>query len=173
MWQTIDIFPDYEASKDGRVRSKSRERQFGKQIRTVPSQEIRPFNHSAGYLCVKLAKDRKKTNKYVHRLIARVFIPNPNGLPEVNHKDGDRKNNHVDNLEWVNRRGNLAHARYILKRGTGTESDKRERFTRVTAETVRQIRASDKTAKELSLIYGCSVNCVRRIRNNVTWKNQS
>jgi hypothetical protein len=57
MWQTIDIFPDYEASKDGRVRSKSRERQFGKQIRTVPSQEIRPFNHSAGYLCVKLAKD--------------------------------------------------------------------------------------------------------------------
>jgi hypothetical protein len=173
MWQTIGMFPDYEACRDGRIRSKSRERRFGKQIRTVPSQEIRPFNHSCGYLCVKLAKDRKKTNKYVHRLVASVFIANPDALPEVNHKDGNRKNNHVNNLEWVNRRENLAHARDVLKRGAGTASDKRKRFTKVTAETVRQIRASDKTAKELSLIYGCSVNCVRRIRNNVTWKNQS
>lgn len=171
MWKQIDIFPDYEASPDGRIRSIERVRQFGKQTRTVPSQEIQPFNHTGGYLCVKLAKDRKKTNKYVHRLVAQVFIANPEGLPEVNHKDGNRKNNHVDNLEWINRRGNLAHARYVLKRGAGTESDKRKRFTRVTIETVRQIRASDKTAKELSLIHGCSVNCVRRIRNNATWKN--
>lgn len=171
MWKSIDTFPDYEASLDGRIRSIERVRQFGKQTRTVPSQEIQPFNHTGGYLCVKLSKDKKKTNKYVHRLVARVFIANPKALPEVNHKDGNRKNNCASNLEWIDRRGNLDHARFVLKRGAGTVSDTRKRFTRVTFETVQQIRASDKTAKELSLIHGCSVNCVRRIRNNVTWKN--
>lgn len=173
MWKTIASFPDYEASPDGIIRSKERVRNFGKQKRVVRSQEIQPFDHSAGYSCVKLSRDRKKINQYVHRLIALTFIPNPESLLEVNHKDGDRKNNRADNLEWVSRKDNLDHARYILKRGAGSDNDRRKRFVQVNAEIARKIRQSDKTSRELSEMYGCSAVCVRRIRNNVTWKDQS
>lgn len=47
---------------------------------------------------------------YIHRLVAQAFLPNPDNLPEVNHKDGNKENNTSDNLEWVSRQGNIDHA---------------------------------------------------------------
>lgn len=60
-----------------------------------------------GYHTVKVAGKLRK----VHRLVAEAFIPNPDNLPEVNHKDFNRANNHRDNLEWVSRAHNLEHSR--------------------------------------------------------------
>lgn len=65
---------------------------------------------SKGYYKVDLYKDGKRETKRIHRLVAESFIPNPNGLPEINHKDGNRLNNSIDNLEWVNRSQNMIHA---------------------------------------------------------------
>lgn len=64
---------------------------------------------NVGYLQVKLKKDGKNHYKRVHRIVAENFLPNPNNLPQVNHKDGNKKNNHVDNLEWVNNSQNTLH----------------------------------------------------------------
>lgn len=67
----------------------------------------------------------------VHRLVAKAFLPNPEGLPEVNHKDFNRRNNHVDNLEWVTRSENMRHA-FTAGRGRKLNPEKaravRERF---------------------------------------------
>lgn len=70
-----------------------------------------------GYVLVKLpyvspeSKVRKKyLNRLVHRLVAYAFIPNPEGLLEINHKDGNKENNSVDNLEWCTRAHNVQHA---------------------------------------------------------------
>ena len=72
-------------------------------------KSVRP-NKQTGYLQVNLWKNNKGYWKYIHRLIAEAFIPNPLNLPEVNHIDGNRQNNDISNLEWVDSQGNKIHA---------------------------------------------------------------
>lgn len=72
---------------------------------------MKTYSINSGYQCVKLYKDGKKKAALVHRLIATSFIPNPDNKPMVNHIDGNKLNNHVDNLEWVTCQENLKHAR--------------------------------------------------------------
>lgn len=63
------------------------------------------------YQCVRLSKDGKTKSCSVHRLVAEAFLPNPEGLPEVNHKDKDPMNNRVDNLEWCTRQYNIEYSK--------------------------------------------------------------
>lgn len=63
-----------------------------------------------GYMTVTIAVLKGRKTQKIHRLVAKAFIPNPNNLPEVNHINGDKTNNCVDNLEWTTRKGNMAHA---------------------------------------------------------------
>lgn len=102
----------YEVSDTGEVRSVDR-------ILKVNNQKDRLFkgkiisqtpNKSVLYMQVSLWKENKGLNLYVHRLVAEAFIPNPTNLPEVNHIDGNRQNNCVENLEWVSRLSNVHHA---------------------------------------------------------------
>ena len=72
-------------------------------------------NHK-GYLQVCLTLDGKKVTKRVHRLVAESFIPNPKGLPQVNHIDGDKTNNDISNLEWCDNSQNQKHAYRVLGR---------------------------------------------------------
>jgi hypothetical protein len=68
------------------------------------------------YQKVTLRENKNTRHLYVHRLVAIAFIPNPDNLPQVNHKDGNPRNNHVDNLEWVTNQQNILHSINILKR---------------------------------------------------------
>lgn len=63
-----------------------------------------------GYVGIKLCNKGKKFHLSIHRLVALHFIDNPNNYPEVNHKDGNKKNNHFTNLEWVTSSQNQKHA---------------------------------------------------------------
>ena len=91
-WRTISCFERYQVSNLGRVKSYAQDKS-GK-ILTLSADH-------KGYKVVSLYNDNgyRKTIK-VHRLVAMAFLPNPNNLPEVNHKDEDKTNNCVDNLEW-------------------------------------------------------------------------
>lgn len=71
---------------------------------------LRKPDNSNGYSKLTLHLNSEKRKFYAHRLVAIHFIPNPNNLPQVNHIDGDKFNNHVDNLEWVSRIENMCHA---------------------------------------------------------------
>ena len=73
-----------------------------------------------GYLEVTMGAN-PRTTKLVHRVIAELFVPNPNNLPEVNHKDYNRENPDADNLEWISRRDNV---RYSNKQGQYSNSKK-------------------------------------------------
>lgn len=63
-----------------------------------------------GYFVVTLSLHGKHRTHYIHRLIADAFLENPNSLPEVNHKDGNKSNNHIGNLEWCSHKENAVHA---------------------------------------------------------------
>lgn len=102
----------YEVSDSGLVRSIDRVILYktgtqrlhkGKLITLTPHKDTK-------YMTVSLWKDNKGKTHYVHRLVAQAFIPNLSNLLEVNHSDGNRQNNSVNNLEWVTRNGNMAHA---------------------------------------------------------------
>ena len=68
---------------------------------------IKGSNNGNGYFNIKLWDGKRNHHFYVHRLVAINYIPNPNNLPEVNHIDGNRSNNHVSNLEWCDRTHNV------------------------------------------------------------------
>ena len=72
-------------------------------------QRLKPVYDRGGYLIVSLYKNGKSKTKKVHRLVAEAFIPNPNGLPQVNHRDKNKVNNNVENLKWCDARYNSNH----------------------------------------------------------------
>lgn len=91
----------YQTSDEGRVKSLARDIVYKDgRIRHQEEKLLKPITDSGGYLYVQLYKDGKRENKKIHQLVAIAFIPNPDGLPQVNHKDEDKANNRVDNLEW-------------------------------------------------------------------------
>ena len=68
----------------------------------IAGKQMKQSLHTKGYKTVTLTKDGKSKTKFVHRIVADAFIPNDEGLPMVNHKDEDKTNNYVENLEWCN-----------------------------------------------------------------------
>ena len=105
IWKPVSGYEDlYEISNFGNVKS----------IRN--GKILAKCNHKGGYFLVSLKKDGAHSMKSIHRLVATAFIENPLKLRDVNHKDGNKKNNHVDNLEWVSHSENIKHSYSVLKR---------------------------------------------------------
>lgn len=102
----------YEVSNTGLVRSLDRNIKGKDGIWYPFKGKIKQpmLNKKVPYLQVSLYKNNVEEHFYVHRLVANAFIPNPKNLPEVNHRDGNKQNNSVDNLEWVTSQENKIHA---------------------------------------------------------------
>lgn len=114
LWKQIAEFPNYQVSDTGLVRNKA-----GKTLKT--------FVQSGGYEVATLSSDSLKSAKRtVHRLVALAYLENPDKLPEVNHKDGNKLNNRLDNLEWCSGKQNMKHAKEtgIWKYNKPTEGKK-------------------------------------------------
>lgn len=98
-WKTITEAPRYKVSNMGNIYS------------MINKQPKKTFPDAKGYLRVQLYKDAGiAITRKVHRLVAQNFIKNPLKLPQVNHKDGDKTNNKVSNLEWCTPVENMSHA---------------------------------------------------------------
>lgn len=92
---------EYEVSDMGRVKS----------LKGGSGRILKP-GRSAGYPFINLLLNGHQRSSKIHRLVAEAFIPNPESLDTVNHIDGDKANNHVDNLEWASYSDNNTHALY-------------------------------------------------------------
>lgn len=115
VWKSVPGYEGiYEVSDQGRVKSLAREtnNQYGK-----TDIIMSPGWSPNGYYFVTLCKNGVHKNARIHRLVAEAFIPNPGGLPQVNHKDCDRSNNKAENLEWCTAEYNINYADRNKKAG--------------------------------------------------------
>lgn len=101
LWKKIDGFKNYSVSDTGLVRNDVTKRILKPQI-------------TRGRYYVHPCEKGKWRNMYVHRIVAKAFIPNPENKPQINHKDGNPKNNNVSNLEWCTNRENQIHKYRVL-----------------------------------------------------------
>jgi len=110
IWRAHPEYEGIEVSTFGNVRSLDKVVPCrGNRTRLVKGRILKPASNGHGYLQVNVKIDGKFINKSVHRLVARTFILNPDNLLEINHKDCDKTNNSVDNLEWVTHEENIAY----------------------------------------------------------------
>lgn len=121
IWKDVDGYDGrYSISTHGRVMSNYRHHN-GLLLETKILIKLQ--SNSRGYYCNRLYDDKSKARGHtIHRLVATAFIPNPDNLPCINHLDGDKKNNMVDNLEWCSYSRNNQHAYDLgLKKASNTE----------------------------------------------------
>lgn len=132
-WKDIPTYEGlYQISNTGKVKSISRWWDIGLGRRKLLKERILKHAFTTGYPSVALCDKRGQKTTLIHRLMANAFIPNPDNLPQVNHKNGIRHDNRLENLEWVTSQENIQHAYTVLKR---TPSRK------ISSDQVIQIRA--------------------------------
>jgi hypothetical protein len=106
-YNTLVQYPDYRFYENGTIVS----------YKSGEPKQLKPSINSDGYYVVCIQnKYKQREYKGLHVLIARAFIPNPEGKPQVNHKDLDKLNCHESNLEWMTQKENLRHARDFRRR---------------------------------------------------------
>lgn len=143
----------YEIHKDGTIYSR------------ITNKALRPGPNSKGYLTVSLYNGSipKKPRSYlVHRLVAEAYLGKSDLT--INHKNGDKRDNRVENLEYMTIAENNQHAVEVLGKNCVGENNPRSRLT---DEQVQEIRASNKKSSELAKQYGISRDYVRQIIRGV------
>lgn len=147
-WKPILGFEGYEISTLGRVKS----------LRKGNPKILKSHIVGAGYLKNELMQNDIPHLRYVHRLVAQAFIPNVDNKPEANHLDGDKTNNHVNNLEWVTHEENGQHGKVAKLNG-------------IIIKTIREAMYCGWTRKDLAKHYNVTTVTIGNIVNRKTWKN--
>ena len=123
IWKDIEGYEGlYQVSSLGRVKSLSRRDRLN---RVIQEKILKPQLHRTGYLQVILCKEGKRRSYLVHRLVAETFIDNPEDKSQVNHKDEDKTNNKVENLEWMTARENTNYGTRNERSGKSQTNDKK------------------------------------------------
>lgn len=161
----------YQISSNLRVRSLDRIHKGNKKNRFCKGKILSVAITWNGYHTVKFQELGKTKTMYIHRLVALAMIPNPENKKEVNHKDGNKDNNHPTNLEWATRLENIEHAfkNGLIKTSVGVEQSR----TKLTEEQVKYVLSSDKGERVLGRELGMSHTSISSIRLGKSWNHIS
>lgn len=166
IWKSCEI--NNEVSTLGRVRSLPKI--AIKTGRYWPGVILKTRIDKYGYEIVTLSVEGKLLTRKVHRLVALAFIENPNNYETVNHKDCNKLNNTVENLEWLSKIQNREHA--VLNKLF--PSGKLHHNTKLTKEAVEEIKyliSEGYGNSEIGHLFGVTCGCIYSIRVGESWKN--
>lgn len=159
-WKVIEGFSNYLISNLGNVKSLH----FNKLLKQ--------FNHRDGYKNVYIYLNNKKFTKLVHRLVGLNFINNPDSYKEINHIDGNKKNNTIYNLEWSTRSLNIKHAfKMKLKLPKLGEENNKHKLKECDIIEIRQLRLNGETLTKIAEKYNVSAANIDYIVRYKTWKH--
>lgn len=168
-WKDIKGFESaYMVSNTGRIKSKDRTIESGRGWNVTRKSKVikLSINKATGYYMINLNCRGKKYPKLIHRLVAQAFIPNKLSKETVNHKDGNKLNNHVSNLEWATRSEQNIHASKMgLKKFTGVNHSQHK----LTESQVIEIRS--RKIKPLGSEFGVSDMTISDILKRRSWKH--
>jgi len=130
-------------------------------------------NMRSGYLLYQLWSKNKCKYHLAHRLVAQTFIPNPDNFPQVNHLNGNKNDNSVENLEWCSAQQNTTHSREILGNKNAFCKGSAHYKAKLTEKDVKEIRAlysnGNFTHQKLAIRYGITKNTVGFVLSGKTW----
>lgn len=161
----------YQVSNLGRVKSLDRVVLRKGHNMNLKGKIIKPQLNEFGYQMVVLIKMAKSKSIKIHQLVANAFIPNPENLPCINHKDGLKRNNHATNLEWCTYSQNHKHAYDMgLKKPYERNGEKnpKAKFTNEEVTQIRRIHKHVGTA-ELASKYGVHVDTITNMIKRKTY----
>ena len=154
-WRSLINYPGYSVSSIGRVKSNARKMWNGKGWFISKERLLKPNLLAKGYYQVDLKFDKKRHLRQVHRLVAEAFLPNPNNLPQINHINGVKNDNRVENLEWCTNSENQIHAYRNGLHRINHNSGKKPRGIKLTNKISGSVLFFDSIASTLSFL-GCS-----------------
>lgn len=162
-WKAVTGYEgSYEVSDHGRVRSLDRLYHNGHGVFSLTGKLKTPATNAYGYARVQLWMAGKNQKFFVHTLVANAFLPQ-SVKPFVNHKDLNKLNNHVTNLEWVTHVENLDHARVAGRMA--------KRLTSATVRLIRDCHAkTGRTHLSIATEFGVARATVGRVLSHAIWK---
>ncbi len=167
-WKDIKGYEGfYQISNLGRVKSLKRKAKCRNGFRTVQERILKSCKDSSGYFGVPLIKDKHRFYR-IGKLIVQHFISNPQNKPCVNHVDGNKQNDKIDNLEWCTYAENNKHA---YKTGLKSNKGEKQSHHLLTEKEIRQIRSLKNrlSQKEIAMQYNVDASTISNIMTRKNW----
>lgn len=175
LWKDYPHDDNYMIHPLGFAKSKDRILSFGKSFRKHKGKILSQKNNGNDYMAIRLSNKGYCKNTYMHRLVAETFIPNPENKPQVNHINGIRNDNRVENLEWATASENGKHSYTFLNRKRPSKKGLDNPNCKVTMDIINYIRynrkSKIKSLKELSSELKLSISTISGIATGRKYKD--
>lgn len=173
IWKSLEGFDyDYQVSNTGKVRRMgfTSWMEVNKCTRTYPTKELTLSESSNGYLTFSAYRGGKKFTQFIHRVVAELFITNPNSLKCVCHKDDDKSNNRVENLFWGS---NLDNSSDMVTKGRSAKGSKQgsSKLKESDIPTIRSRVAGGESSRSIASDFNVKHTTILDIKNRKTWNH--
>lgn len=160
VWEPITGYENYSISNRGEVKNSHK-------------RLLKPYRDGKGYMAVALCKNGVPETKLVHRLVAAAFISNPENKATVNHINGVKTDNRIENLEWASQSENNKHAYDTglskAKRNAGNNNGRAKLTNSDVAEIRELLKNKELKQKDIAIRYGVHPTCIGAIKKGKSW----